>query len=36
MDDLIRTAGFGIDTIETGYMAGPRVFTFMYRGSAMK
>jgi SAM-dependent methyltransferase len=36
MDDLIRAAGFGIDTIETGYMAGPRVFTFMYRGSAMK
>jgi ubiquinone/menaquinone biosynthesis C-methylase UbiE len=36
MDDLIRAAGFGIDTIETGYMAGPRVLTFMYRGSAMK
>ena len=28
MDDLIRAAGFGIDTIETGYMAGPRALTF--------
>ena len=36
MDDLIRAAGFGIDTIETGYMAGPRALTFMYRGSARK
>ena len=36
MDDLIRAAGFGIDTIETGYMAGPRALTFMYRGSATK
>jgi ubiquinone/menaquinone biosynthesis C-methylase UbiE len=36
MDDLIRAAGFGIDTIETGYMAGPRAWTFMYRGSATK
>lgn len=33
-DDLIRGAGFQIDAIETGYMKGPRSWTFMYRGSA--
>jgi ubiquinone/menaquinone biosynthesis C-methylase UbiE len=33
-DDLMRTAGFQIDAIETGYMKGPRPWTFMYRGSA--
>jgi len=33
-DDLIRAAGFQIDAIETGYMKGPRPWTFMYRGSA--
>jgi ubiquinone/menaquinone biosynthesis C-methylase UbiE len=36
MDDLIRAAGFGIDAIGTGYMAGPRAWTFMYQGSATK
>jgi ubiquinone/menaquinone biosynthesis C-methylase UbiE len=36
MDDMIRAAGFGIDVIETGYMAGPKPWTFMYRGSATK
>ena len=34
MDDLIRAAGFQIDAIETGYMKGPKPWTFMYRGSA--
>jgi ubiquinone/menaquinone biosynthesis C-methylase UbiE len=33
MDDLIRAAGCGIDVIETGYMAGPKAWTFMYRSS---
>ena len=34
MDDLIRAAGFQIDAIETGYMQGPKPWTFMYQGSA--
>jgi ubiquinone/menaquinone biosynthesis C-methylase UbiE len=34
MDKLIHAAGFQIDAIETGYMKGPRPWTFMYRGSA--
>jgi SAM-dependent methyltransferase len=33
-DDLIRVAGFGLDEIETGYMKGPKPWTFMYQGSA--
>ena len=36
MDDLIRAAGFQIDAIETGYMQGPKPWTFMYHGSAMR
>jgi ubiquinone/menaquinone biosynthesis C-methylase UbiE len=36
MDDLIRAAGFGFDVIETGYMVGPKPWTFMYQGSAKK
>jgi hypothetical protein len=36
MDDMIRAAGFQIDAIETGYMKGPKPWTFMYRGSAVK
>ena len=35
MDDLIRSAGFRIDALETGYMKGPKPWTFMYRGSAI-
>jgi ubiquinone/menaquinone biosynthesis C-methylase UbiE len=35
-DDLIRTAGFQIDAVETGYMTGPKPGTFMYHGSAMR
>jgi ubiquinone/menaquinone biosynthesis C-methylase UbiE len=35
-DDLIRAAGFQINTVETGYMTGPKPWTFMYHGSAMR
>lgn len=31
---LIEGAGFHIDRIETGYMPGPKLLTFMYEGSA--
>jgi hypothetical protein len=34
MDELIRDAGFRIDAIETGYMKGPKPWTFMYQGRA--
>jgi ubiquinone/menaquinone biosynthesis C-methylase UbiE len=34
MDELIRAAGFQLDALETGYMKGPRVGTFMYQGQA--
>src|SRR5216683_2416254 len=34
MDDLIRAAGFRLDAIETGYMTGPKPWTFMYQGRA--
>lgn len=34
MDSLIRAAGFQTDTIETGYMKGPKPWTFMYQGLA--
>jgi ubiquinone/menaquinone biosynthesis C-methylase UbiE len=34
MDDLIRTVGFEPREIETGYMAGPKLMTFMYQGRA--
>ena len=34
MDELIRSAGFEIDAVETGYMKGPKPWTFMYHGSA--
>jgi ubiquinone/menaquinone biosynthesis C-methylase UbiE len=36
MDQLIRSAGFDIHAIETGYMKGPKPWTFMYRGLATK
>lgn len=32
--DLIETAGFRIERLETGYMRGPRLMTFMYEGCA--
>jgi ubiquinone/menaquinone biosynthesis C-methylase UbiE len=34
MDELIRSAGFEIDAVETGYMRGPKPWTFMYHGAA--
>lgn len=34
MPDLIRSAGFEIERLETGYMAGPRALGFMYEGWA--
>ena len=34
MGELIHSAGFEIDAIETGYMRGPKPWTFMYQGSA--
>jgi ubiquinone/menaquinone biosynthesis C-methylase UbiE len=33
-DDLLRSAGFRVDDLETGYMKGPRVMTFVYSGGA--
>ncbi len=34
MDDLIRAAGLQLNNIETGYMNGPKLLTFMYQGQA--
>ena len=34
MDELIRAAGFRLATIETGYMTGPKPWTFLYQGQA--
>jgi SAM-dependent methyltransferase len=34
MDDLIEAAGFAIDGLETGYIEGPRVLGYLYRGAA--
>jgi ubiquinone/menaquinone biosynthesis C-methylase UbiE len=34
MDDLIRAAGFRLRSVETGYMKGPKPWTFMYQGRA--
>jgi SAM-dependent methyltransferase len=31
MDDLIRTAGFQVNAVETGYMKGPKPWSFMYQ-----
>jgi len=33
-DDLIRSAGFKIESLETGYLKGPRPMVFIYAGSA--
>lgn len=35
IDDLARDAGLRIERLETGYMRGPKVMTFMYEGSAV-
>jgi ubiquinone/menaquinone biosynthesis C-methylase UbiE len=34
IDALIRGAGFEIDRLETGYMEGPKLLTFLYEGAA--
>jgi ubiquinone/menaquinone biosynthesis C-methylase UbiE len=34
IDDLLADAGFRIDRLETGYIAGPRIMTFLYEGAA--
>lgn len=34
IDDQLNASGFRIDRLETGYIAGPRIMTFMYEGSA--
>jgi ubiquinone/menaquinone biosynthesis C-methylase UbiE len=36
MDDLICAAGLQVDALETGYMKGPKPWTFMYQGAATK
>jgi ubiquinone/menaquinone biosynthesis C-methylase UbiE len=33
-DDLLSDAGFRIDQLETGYIPGPRIMTFLYQGAA--
>jgi hypothetical protein len=33
-DDLIRAAGFELTGIETGYITGPKLWTFMCEGRA--
>lgn len=33
-DDLLSDAGFRIDRLETGYIPGPRIMTFLYEGVA--
>jgi ubiquinone/menaquinone biosynthesis C-methylase UbiE len=33
-DDLIQSAGFRIESLETGYLKGPRPMAFFYSGSA--
>lgn len=35
-DQLIAAAGFRIDELETGYLPGPKIATFTYRGVALK
>jgi SAM-dependent methyltransferase len=33
-DELIRSAGFHIDTLDVGYLKGPRAMAFVYEGRA--
>ena len=35
IDDLIRAAGFRLSDVETDYMDGPKLMTFMYQGLAI-
>ena len=34
IDPLIAAAGFKVDRLQTGYMAGPKLMTLMYEGVA--
>ena len=34
MDQVIEAAGFRIDNADNGYVEGPRVLSYTYRGSA--
>jgi ubiquinone/menaquinone biosynthesis C-methylase UbiE len=34
IDDLVRAAGFHVGALETGYIKGPKVMTFLYQGWA--
>jgi ubiquinone/menaquinone biosynthesis C-methylase UbiE len=34
MDDLIQQSGFTIERLDTGYIRGPKIMTFIYEGSA--
>src|SRR5438034_257464 len=34
IDDLLSDAGFRIERLETGYIPGPRIMTFLYEGAA--
>jgi ubiquinone/menaquinone biosynthesis C-methylase UbiE len=34
IDDLVLAAGFRVDSLETGYLRGPRPMTFTYEGQA--
>lgn len=36
IDQLISSSGFSILQLETGYLLGPKMFTFTYKGSARK
>lgn len=36
IEALIREAGFAVRDLKTGYMRGPRLFTFMYEGQATR
>ena len=36
IDSLVSAAGFRMERLDTGYMRGPRVMTFMYSGQARK
>lgn len=34
IETLLTGAGFEIDRLQTGYMQGPKLMTFMYEGAA--
>jgi ubiquinone/menaquinone biosynthesis C-methylase UbiE len=34
--ELVAAAGFRIDRLESGYMSGPKLFTYMYEGVAVR